>query len=250
MFNMGDKYVRGNLMLVPYRFAFEATGTGRVKLVNNITWVKTNPTPRQFRRRLVSSTEPFFHFVKSDRYYYDIEGFQGGGAGSARPSRDTRVGQSYKALIKRSGLSARQKRAAGGALREAIGDVRAGRIAGFRMKISGIHAPAFGGQGGGRKSQMDRDGFTIIRMTGRPIKRDVVVHQVESLRWNGHPAVYPEGIISEMIGLLTRRNAVVLDPYVGSGTTCVAAKRAGRNYVGIDLNPDYCRAAEERVSRA
>ena len=59
VFNIGDKYQDSNLLLVPYRFALAATETGLVKLVNEVTWVKRNPTPRQFRRRLVSSTEPF-----------------------------------------------------------------------------------------------------------------------------------------------------------------------------------------------
>ncbi len=55
VFNLGDKYQNGSLLLVPYRFAIAAAETGMVKLVNEITWVKKNPTPRQFRRRLVSS---------------------------------------------------------------------------------------------------------------------------------------------------------------------------------------------------
>ena len=48
VFNIGDKYQKSNLLLVPYRFALAATETGLVKLVNEITWVKRNPTPRQF----------------------------------------------------------------------------------------------------------------------------------------------------------------------------------------------------------
>ncbi|MGB9694260.1 MAG: DNA methyltransferase, partial [Fervidobacterium sp.] len=65
VFNLGDKYENGSLLLVPYKFAIGALKREPVKLINNITWVKLNPTPRQFNRRLVSSTEPFFHFVKS-----------------------------------------------------------------------------------------------------------------------------------------------------------------------------------------
>jgi DNA modification methylase len=41
---------------------------------------------------------------------------------------------------------------------------------------------------------------------------------------------------------------VVLDPFVGSGTTGIAALSEGRNYIGIDLNPAYCALAEERIS--
>src|SRR5215468_4332278 len=49
VFNLGDKYEDANLMLVPYRFAIEATKLSPIRLVNQITWVKLNPTPRQFK---------------------------------------------------------------------------------------------------------------------------------------------------------------------------------------------------------
>jgi modification methylase len=41
----------------------------------------------------------------------------------------------------------------------------------------------------------------------------------------------------------------VLDPYMGSGTTAIAAINHGRNYVGIDLSPDYCKMAEDRIAQ-
>ena len=41
---------------------------------------------------------------------------------------------------------------------------------------------------------------------------------------------------------------IVLDPFAGSGTTCVAARRLGRRFVGIDLNPDFCAHAAGRVA--
>ena len=43
---------------------------------------------------------------------------------------------------------------------------------------------------------------------------------------------------------------VVLDPFNGSGSTCVAAKTTGRTYVGVDLSSDYCKIAEQRVQSA
>ena len=113
-----------------------------------------------------------------------------------------------------------------------------------------MHAPAFGGQDGGRKQHIERRGFTIIRLTGRPIKRDVIESPVESLKWSGHPAVYPESVVGQLVRALTPEGAVVLDPYAGSGTTCVAAKKAGRRYIGIDINPDYCDAARRRLDGA
>ena len=46
-----------------------------------------------------------------------------------------------------------------------------------------------------------------------------------------------------------RAGGVVLDPFLGSGTTGAVAKRLGRNYIGIDLNPRFCELAQERIDK-
>ncbi|MDZ4767052.1 MAG: site-specific DNA-methyltransferase [Chloroflexota bacterium] len=249
VFNLGDKYEDSSLLLVPYRFAIEATKQLPLTLVNAITWVKRNPTPRQFKRRLVSSTEPFFHFVKSDEYYYDIDAFLRADE-DEKPSNGggVNLGRTYYDLIEQSSLSTAQKDHARAALDEVIQEVRDGRIAGFRMKIRGIHSEPFGGQAGGRQIQMTKNGFTVIRLHGNPMKRDVIEMAVESLKGRNHPAMYPVELVKEFLYLLTRKGDTVLDPFMGSGSTAVACKLTGRNYIGFDLNPDYCRAAEERLA--
>ena len=248
VFNMGDKYVNGSLVLVPYRFAMHILDADKtIKLINDITWIKTNPTPRQYRRRLVSSTEPFFHFVKSADYYYDMDSFQ---AQEARPAPQVRsLGSRYVGLIEKSDLTKSEKEDALVALEKTVDDVRDGKIAGFRMKIRDIHSLPFGGNEGGRLSQLRNQGYTIIRMSGQTLKKDAIPSKVESLKWNDHPAIYPVGIIKELIQLLTPPGAVVLDPYMGSGTTGVAAKMLGRNYVGVDISPTFCAQAVERIRK-
>ncbi len=250
VFNVGDKYQDSNLLLVPYRFALAATETGLVKLVNEITWVKSNPTPRQFRRRLVSSTEPFFHFVTSDDYFYKLNGFLPEEL-SPKPSRKkvgTNVGQRYFELIAQSDLSDAEKTDARRALTEVIQEVQCGKTHSFRMKIRGIHAEPFGGQIGGRTLQMKNKGFTIIRMHGNKIKRDVIETPVAAVKGNKHPAIYPVEIVEAFLRLLTPVGALVLDPFIGSGSTAVACKRLGRHYLGYDINPDYCEYARQRVA--
>ncbi|MDE0021661.1 MAG: site-specific DNA-methyltransferase [Candidatus Poribacteria bacterium] len=250
VFNVGDKYLDGSLLLVPYRFALAAAETGLVKLVNEITWVKRNPTPRQFRRRLVSSTEPFFHFVKSDRYYYDIDAFL---AKSDAPMQagnkpSSKIGQRYFELIEQSDLSKDEKKAARRELTEVIQEVRRGETYSFRMKIRGVHAEPFGGQAGGRQLQIKNKGFTIIRMHGRRLKRDVIETPVAAVKGNKHPAIYPVEIVEEFLHLLTPPGALVLDPFMGSGSTAVACKNMGRRYIGYEINPEYCKDARRRVS--
>ena len=246
VFNMGDKYVDGNLLLVPYRFAIRATDTKNIFLVNDITWLKTNPTPRQYKRRLVSSTEPFFHFVKSPSYYYDQDAFMHGPK-KTHTSTTSQLGKRYVELIKNSNLTKVQKTDALESLNEVVDDVRRGHITGFRMKIRGIHSLPFGGNAGGRLTQIKKRGFTIIRMNGNALKKDMIECPVENLKWNTHPAIYPVHLIQEMIKMLTPQNAIVLDPYMGSGSTAIAARLLGRHYIGMEINPEYCAAARERV---
>ncbi|MGC8567573.1 MAG: DNA-methyltransferase [Caldisphaera sp.] len=239
-------------MLVPYRFALKAIEREKILLVNNITWIKSNPTPRQFNRRLVSSTEPFFHFVKTNKYYYDINSWQSEDKDTKQvkldlKSKQTNIGKHYRDLIANSNLSEQEKKSANKSLNEVIKEIQEGNISGFRMKIRGIHAPAFGGQSGGRALQIEKYGFTIIKMYGKKIKRDVIISSVESLKGYHHPAVYPEKIIEEFIKLLTKQGDIVLDPFIGSGTTAVAARQLHRHFIGIDINPAYILIAEQRL---
>jgi site-specific DNA-methyltransferase (adenine-specific) len=249
VFNLGDKYQESSLLLVPYRFAIQATERLPLKLVNAITWVKMNPTPRQFRRRLVSSTEPFFHFVKSENYFYNLDAFLAEERESKKPKNGAsdQLGKSYFDLIAKSELFPEQKQQARDALYEVIQEVKSGKIEGFRMKIRGIHAEPFGGQAGGRQIQLEKNGFTIIRILGNPIKRDVIQMPVESLKNSNHPAIYPAKLVMELVHLLTREGDIVLDPFMGAGSTGVACKLTQRHYIGIDLNPDYCTFAQERI---
>ncbi len=64
----------------------------------------------------------------------------------------------------------------------------------------------------------------------------------------GHPAPFPIELPHRCIQLYTFQDDVVLDPFAGSGTTCVAAKQDGRHFVGYDLVPEYCRLAEKRLA--
>jgi adenine-specific DNA-methyltransferase len=64
-----------------------------------------------------------------------------------------------------------------------------------------------------------------------------------------HPTEKPLMAITPVIQAFSHPGAIVLDPFVGSGTTAVAAKNLGRRYIGIDLEPVYAAQAQERVRR-
>jgi site-specific DNA-methyltransferase (adenine-specific) len=69
----------------------------------------------------------------------------------------------------------------------------------------------------------------------------------ESARKIGHPAPFPVELAARVIQLYSYAGDVVLDPFVGSGTTCVAAKLLNRHYVGFDISAEYCELANRRL---
>ncbi|MBN2029344.1 site-specific DNA-methyltransferase [bacterium] len=64
----------------------------------------------------------------------------------------------------------------------------------------------------------------------------------------GHPAPFPEELPHRLIQLYTFKNDIVLDPFVGSGSTCIAAFKDNRNYIGYDIEVDYINLAKKRLS--
>ena len=66
----------------------------------------------------------------------------------------------------------------------------------------------------------------------------------------GHPAVYPEQLANDHILTWSNPGDVVLDPFMGSGTTAKMALLNGRKYIGFEMSAEYCEIAEERLSNA
>lgn len=71
----------------------------------------------------------------------------------------------------------------------------------------------------------------------------------ESAKKVGHPAPFPVGLASRVIQLYSYVGEVVLDPFVGSGSTCVAAAKNQRHYVGYDINAEYVTLSESRIKQ-
>ncbi|HET9732969.1 MAG TPA: site-specific DNA-methyltransferase [Acidimicrobiales bacterium] len=76
---------------------------------------------------------------------------------------------------------------------------------------------------------------------------DVWDIQPESARRVNHPAPFPVELPQRLIGLYTYRNDIVVDPFMGSGSTLVAAARSDRRYLGYDLDPEYVATARRRI---
>jgi len=98
----------------------------------------------------------------------------------------------------------------------------------------------FSRPGKDRESTIARDEFLSYT-------KSVWTFAAESARAVGHPAPFPEELPHRLIQLYTFEGDVVLDPFCGSGTTCVAAKKSQRRYVGYEINAEYVGKAEERL---
>ena len=92
----------------------------------------------------------------------------------------------------------------------------------------------------GRIDTIGRDEF--IQQT-----KSIWSFSTESARRVNHPAPFPVELPKRCIEMFTFLGDVVFDPFLGSGTTAVAAKQAGRVYIGCDISEEYCDIAEQRL---
>ncbi len=91
-------------------------------------------------------------------------------------------------------------------------------------------------------------GKNVSRWVGRDeVYPTNVIHMATECSNRKHSAVFPVSLPIWFIKLFTKPGDIVLDPFVGSGTTAVAAKKLGRRYVGIEINEEYCHIARERL---
>jgi len=92
-----------------------------------------------------------------------------------------------------------------------------------------------------RKSTISREEF--LKYT-----KSVWLFAAERANKVGHPAPFPTELPYRLIQLYTFEGEVVLDPFVGSGSTCIAACKTNRKYVGYDIDEKYCKLAERRIA--
>ncbi len=88
---------------------------------------------------------------------------------------------------------------------------------------------------------------TINREDFLGFTKSVWTFSAESARKIGHPAPFPVELPYRLIQLYTFKDEVILDPFCGSGSTCVAALKTDRHYVGYDTEAEYVRLAEKRI---
>ena len=98
------------------------------------------------------------------------------------------------------------------------------------------------------KRQRGKKVNTITKQDFLEWTRSVWSFLAVSAKKVGHPAPFPEELPHRLIQLYTFQGDIVLDPFVGSGTTCLAARADGRHYVGYDTCEEYLQLAQERLA--
>lgn len=209
--NLGDTYDDKDLQQIPARVALELQERGWI-LRNRVTWLKPGGgMPQSVKDRLTGTTEAIFHLTKSKKYWYDLDSIREEYAQSTR----SRMGKGYRNATdgKRTESDSPGQHHSGGGFNEPG--------VSFDDTVNG-------------KGKNPGD---VFQVTVKPFA-------------DAHFAVYPPELCEKPIKATCPENGVVLDPFAGAGTTLLKAKELGRNFVGIELNPEYADMARARCGLA
>lgn len=260
-----------NLMGMPWRLAFALQADGWY-LRSDIIWHKPNPMPESVTDRPTKSHEYIFLLTKSERYYYDAEAIKEDVTGGAHArgdgvnpkaaahnnSRTQRSLPSHKSnpTEKVNGIRPRYKMPDGwdtgpgghGSFH------RKGREKGRSPKDNGREeqglkvSDRFGRGSGWRNKQNESFSGSVNELVDSRNKRSVWTVATQAFP-EAHFATFPEELIQPCILAGCPVGGTVLDPFSGSGTTGVVALRYHRDFLGIELNPEYAKMARRRITQ-
>lgn len=225
----GDVKVK-DLIGIPWMLAFALRADGWY-LRQDIIWHKPNPMPESVRDRCTKAHEYLFLLSKSERYYFDSEAMKepavGGLAGNTKP---TKAGRAYEA-------GAAEHRTSAG-LHKWAERQRLRR----QDSTNDSFVPGATPHGGLHRAGTEREPETRNRRS---------VWTVATRPYKGaHFATFPPALIEPCVLAGSRPGDIVLDPFMGSGTTAAVALAHGRRYLGCELNPDYAPLQDERIAAA
>ena len=213
-----------DLIGIPWMFAFAMRNDGWW-LRQDIIWHKPNPMPEAVKDRCTKSHEYIFLFSKSEKYYFDYEAIQE----EAVTQADPRIGKRVEYDGMRKGQEGTGNRA----------------FVALKTKPKTKNCQ-YDGQRPNTMHLRREEGLPDEEYVVRN-KRDVWSVNVRPNN-EAHFATYPQMLIQPCILAGSPQGGVVLDPFMGSGTTGIVARKLGRKYVGIELNPEYQKMAERRIA--
>ena len=214
-----------DLIGIPWMAAFSLRNAGWY-LRQDIIWSKPNPMPESVLDRCTKSHEYIFLLSKSKQYYFDHEAIQEIATGYDG-RKDIMMHGSKKYFIPVMPHGNRQTMATHGHERW-----RFKNLQDDGQQPNTMHL---------RRAQ----GLSDIQYPVRN-KRDVWVVNTKAEK-AAHFAVYPEELIRPCILAGCPKGGIVLDPFMGSGTTARVARQYNRNFIGYELNPDYMKIINQKT---
>jgi DNA modification methylase len=255
--NIGDKYHHKNLMGMPWRVAIAMQDEGWI-LRNDIVWdqMKGTQSPKD---RLRDVYEHIFHFVKSPKYHYDSDSIRVKPEklpviyGQEVTSATGVSGVKYRKQIAESTvLTEMERQNALAALDNTLLRIKKGELVDFRMTIRGAQRTYHGENGNisGRAKELQEKGFFVMTSSAKGYIPSDIWRIVPEDKWrkDTHCAVFPEELLLNPIKATCPANGIVLDPFMGTGSTAAAALRLDKRAIGIDLSTAYLDTAQRRVN--
>ena len=223
--NIGDTYDKKRLLQVPSRFEIAMCDRGW-HLRNEIIWSKPNPQPISSKDRFWGNHEKFFWFVKDvKKYYFNRDAI-------LVPQAEI----SIRRMFSKNNMSKRK-------------DFNASSKEGFAISSDSQdkHYARMREEMGIDKEFNYEE---LIKSGKCPTRPEFDTWNVPSVTYKGaHFAVYPPELIEKPILSCCPEQGIVIDPFMGSGTTGEVAKLNNRRYIGLELNPEYAILANERISK-
>ena len=216
---------QGSLMNLPNRFAIQLVDEYYFILKHTLIWHKSNAFPTSNKKKFTLDFEYLFHFVLDiDNYYFEQQ---------FEPSTQATQDQ-YRNLLREDvdNLKAPYKNNAPRASRKYKHDL---------VSITGQPSP----------NRMWEDTESLKRQLERGRnKRSVWTIPIGTERGTtNHIATYPRELIkTPILACSPEKFGVVLDPFMGSGTTALMAQELNRRWLGIEVSEDYCKQAAERIN--
>lgn len=206
--NIGDTYKNKGLLQIPSRFEVAMTDRGWI-LRNEIIWSKPNPQPISAKDRFWTNHEKFFMFVKNKKYYFDQPRL---------PQKEV----SIKRAFAKNHMDKRK-------------DANTNDKEGFSLSSNNQD----------KHYEKLRERILAGEVPTRP---KFTVWDIASKSYRGaHFAVYPPELLIDPITSSSPEGGVVLDPFMGSGTTAEVAASLNRQYIGYEINEEYINISQQRL---
>ena len=216
--------------------------------------------PTSIKDRFNESGEELYFFVKSKKYYFDLDAVrlpnQVLGVTDMRDSRFVRTTELYpNSKYRKYNYQPANKQ-------NKVNDSRENHLGGSESWWNNLNdqkyrnewvkppTPRYGGKLSAAYKDSEVKGNikgknipTIWQINPEPHKfeKELEIEGVE------HFATFPQSLLEIPIKFGCPKDGIVLDPFMGSGTTALVSKKLGRNYIGIELNNEYVKLAESRI---